>query len=316
MGGVRCTLNRQYNTGREGGFAAVPRNAFDHIINAVFQTMGTGRIIISLGGGVEAYFDESGTHQWSPVLIVAGYISTEALWKKFRKAWAIFLETHCDGDAYFHAKDRIRKDEDRVSRKAVSIIHKSIVCGLAITMKESDFDDLITPGLKNQHGSAYDFCCQAVYDSILNTPEVRELSGEILYVFEQGADGWEKADKRMHNIQNIPSLKRRYRYRNHVFMSKTEAPPLQAADLLAYLVFRTCLDAGAFEEDSLHPVLDALSERAHRRQHFDREEIKKVFFNSLTDISRITDVPLPSLGGWSPGQPTDWSGKMLHWVAG
>ena len=289
-------------------------DAFDHLINVIFQTMDTGRIIISLEG-IEAYFDESGTHAGAPLLIVAGYISTENRWKHFRKAWAEFLVTHCDGDAYFHSKDRIKDSEDRTSRKAVSIIHKSIVVGLAVTMKESDFDDLITPAVRSDLGDAYDFCCQSVYESMVMTPEVQGLEGRILYVFEQGAPRWRKARTRMEKIQSMPALKETYRYQNHVFMTKVQAPPLQAADLFANLLFRTYRDRGNFELDSLHPVLLSLFDSSHRHQQFDRTELKKTIYNSLPDIDRRRGTSLNAvLAGWYPGQPTEWEGKVLEWT--
>jgi hypothetical protein len=288
-------------------------NAFDHFVNVIFQGMDTGRIIMSLEG-IEAYFDESGTHAGSPLLIVAGYISTEALWKRFRKAWAEFLVTHCDADTYFHAKDRIKENEDRTSRKAVAIIHKSIVVGLAVTLKESDFDDLVTPVVRSELGDAYDFCCQVLYESMVMTPEVHGLKGKILYVFEQGAPRWKKARARMEKIQCLPVLKEMYRYKNHVFMTKAEAPPLQAADLFANLLFKTYRDHGNFEPESLHPALLSLFDSSHRHQEMDRTELKKTIYNSLPTIDHKKGTSLAAvLAGWYPGEPTEWEGKTLQW---
>ena len=130
-------------------------------LRMVEVTLPRGGICLAL---VEAYFDESGAQSGAPVLIVAGYISTTVRWLQFQREWSRFLITHCGGATYFHAKDWISNVDDKIFRRVVSLIQKAIVCGLAVTLKIEDFDDLTTPILRKELGDAYDLCCQLVRD--------------------------------------------------------------------------------------------------------------------------------------------------------
>lgn len=251
---------------------------FDWIVDVVFQDNAGDRLIMAL----EAYFDESGTHNGPHSLIVAGYISTAEKWKRFRREWASFLATKCPGEAYFHSKDHIKDDLDPVSRRAVKIIRRNILYGFAVQVDEKAFMCRTTPLIRKKHGQSYDFCCQLILESLVLIPEVRALKGNIFYVFEQGAPHWEKADKRMHKIQLNPELKARYRYADHSFKTKTEASPLQSADILANLTFRTFRDQiETRNENYFHPVLISLIEgERHFLQPMDDAEIKKIIDQS------------------------------------
>jgi hypothetical protein len=58
---------------------------------------------------IQAYFDESGIHQGSNALVIAGYFGTTAQWKAFRKKW---LKVMGDFDfplKDFHTTDLIRQ---------------------------------------------------------------------------------------------------------------------------------------------------------------------------------------------------------------
>ena len=49
---------------------------------------------------LDAYFDDSGTHQGSPAISVAGYMSTPDRWKRFESEWRETLDAY--GVEFFH----------------------------------------------------------------------------------------------------------------------------------------------------------------------------------------------------------------------
>ena len=59
---------------------------------------------------MEAYFDESGTHDGSPVACVAGYLLTEDNARHFNREWNRDLSEF--GLTYFHAKELVQRVPD------------------------------------------------------------------------------------------------------------------------------------------------------------------------------------------------------------
>jgi hypothetical protein len=57
---------------------------------------------------------------------------------------------------------------------------------------------------------------------------------EIAYIFESGHDRQSEAHRFMALTESSPELKTAYRHRSHAFVPKKDAPPLQAADILAW----------------------------------------------------------------------------------
>jgi hypothetical protein len=185
-----------------------------------------------------------------------------------------------------NSTDHIGKVEDDISKKAVTIIGEAIECGGGVTLNPNDFEDLTTPLLRKKLGDAYQFCCQAMLETIIELPEVKALDGKITYVFARGAAHWQKFDKRLHRIEHSEELKKRFRYNTHFFHDMAQTPPLQSADIPANLMFRTYRDHGSFDEGTHHPVLAALAGTkpyAHFLQAIDRAELIKHLRNSIPE---------------------------------
>jgi Protein of unknown function (DUF3800) len=256
----------------------------DHAYDEFFDALScayTGDELGKLIMGIWAYFDESGTHDGAPRMVVAGYVSTTERWRAFKSAWATFLKEDCGGIEYFHSKEHVGPAEDAISKRAVAIIGDAIECGGGVTINPLDFADLTTPKVRKAFGNVYEFCCDAMLETMIDLPQVRAMKGKITYVFARGAPHWKKFDNRLHKIEHNDELK--FRYNTHFFHSMTDAPPLQSADILANLMYRTYRDAGNFNEGSRHPVLAALVKskpRSHFLQDFDREEIERIVWNS------------------------------------
>lgn len=66
---------------------------------------------------IEAYFDESGIHKQAPVCVVAGFYGTGIAWRKFEKRWNTILLDHGLLETGFHSKEFFgRKDKKRIGQ--------------------------------------------------------------------------------------------------------------------------------------------------------------------------------------------------------
>ena len=103
---------------------------------------------------MEAYFDESGIHDKAPVCLVAGFYGSHSAWRKFEKDWNLILKDHGLLALGFHAKvffgrkdgKRIREYEDWSNAKArnflnllVGIVKRSRVCPIGYAVIVEDF---------------------------------------------------------------------------------------------------------------------------------------------------------------------------------
>jgi tRNA nucleotidyltransferase/poly(A) polymerase len=83
-------------------------------------------------------------------------------------------------------------------------------------------------------GHAYPFMCHMAMQS-LGQKIARERPGEeIAYIFESGDEHQAEAHTFMSNVLHSPEMKEAYLYKSHAFVPKQDAPPLQAADFLAW----------------------------------------------------------------------------------
>jgi hypothetical protein len=115
-------------------------------------------------------------------------------------------------------------------------------------------------------------------------PQVKALSGDIVYVFEKGGPKWEKADKQMNKIDGHPQLRAKYRYKDHIFLTKLEAAPLQTADSLANLKWKAIRDTVALHGES-HPLLKILENNPAQRpiwyDEFHEQKLATVIGDSI-----------------------------------
>jgi hypothetical protein len=166
---------------------------------------------------LEAYFDESGTHQGSPVLCVAGYVFEKDNARKLSAEWAHMLEEY--GLKYFHMKEcapcrenfsHLNMDQcDAVARHAYGLIKQYMTVGYAVTVATNYFHLIPNFGL---FSSPYTFGCWQVLMAIRNWSNTVGFFGKISYFFEAGHPSQAESDSIMAALVRNLYLEKAYRY--------------------------------------------------------------------------------------------------------
>lgn len=233
----------------------------------VFHNWKPDRLFVHL----TAYIDESGTHNGSPVTIMAGWIGKAGRWHQFDQRWNRLLSKQ--GLSYVHAKDlaqgsRLFKDHNdwphdrrnKLFHRFGRLAFRHALFGLTITLRNNDYDQVYKSPLKRepkklQLSTAYGICFQYFINStFLHLSELGLNDNlNINFIFE---DGHRHADNA---LQMYQTGFRKYAPKERVeavkgvsFLNKREFPALQAADFLAYRAFQV-EDKGRFEASRGHP---------------------------------------------------------------
>jgi len=255
---------------------------------------------------VEAYFDESGAHNESPVLCVAGYIFEKDSCIKMNEEWSLVLEKFnlpffrmsaiAPGSKPFF--NELTKDQRiQVVKDMISIIKKRASSGIAITVEPKMYDEIV---LKSPEiGSAYTCLLHMCVTAVRSWADENKYNGKIAYFFEGGHRSAHEANHYMTRIFKIPRLRAAHRYSSHSFVDKKEVKPLQAADLLAWQWLK---DRKRNMEGNLSHRLDLqalVMDRIppHHVMHFDKKKLQ-----ILSSIIYRNKYPLtyPGIFGLSP----------------
>ena len=193
------------------------------------------------------FFDESGTHLGSPVLVVAGYVATPEKWLAFDSQWKEVLDS--EGLPYFHMnayENRKGLYADWDSRKRVeflkrlmSIIHSTDHAGFMGAVEMEPYERLtrLNPeyaqSIPKPHVIASTGCVAKIR---LWAVDQRSTDNFVL-TFEKGAEHSGKLGEAFTEKKHAGKL-REYRIEHFSFGEKKEHPALQAADLLAYEVWK------------------------------------------------------------------------------
>jgi len=201
--------------------------------------------ILLPGGGwivnfAEFYVDESGTHDDSEILSVAGYLFEKSRAIEFDEEWKKVLDD--EGLPYFRMSACAHQTEpfenksipecDMIERKIIALTKDKSIFGFAINLNETEYDSI---GPKHSDvGSAYSFCLRQCLTAIRSWVRESGFDGEIAYFFEAGHRHQSEAGRIMERVFRESRLRADYRYSAHAFADKAKTRPLQAADLLAW----------------------------------------------------------------------------------
>jgi Protein of unknown function (DUF3800) len=226
---------------------------------------------------LEAYIDESGREQQSQVFGVSGYAFYPGMAAKFVDAWEPLW-----GGRSFHMKDFIalqgvfkgmkREEQSRLIVEAVKVINSHIRFGVCISCYLDEVRELAPRWIRG-FGHAYSICAHLV---LCQMGEIARKGENISYIFEDGHPDCGEADDFISGARRSYAYRKLYHYRSHAFVLKSDAVPLQAADMLAWewTKFKDeTLDKGMRD---LRKSLRALFE-AHPKQY---------------KVAHITGVPL------------------------
>lgn len=206
---------------------------------------------------IKLFVDESGTHEGSPIVSVAGYMARGLKWQKFTTEWRRVLKPR--GIEIFHATDcaALRgefqgwtpENRDKLVRSLLPIIPK-YAFGYAVAVKLNEVDKLLEhrPDLRKFHKDPYAACFQWMLMSVLN--DLREMATEprpisVIHEFNDFRDSATAA------FETVRASRGGEAYVSLTFARKQDFVPLQAADTLAYEAAKRILHQDGPERRSL-----------------------------------------------------------------
>ncbi len=168
---------------------------------------------------LRAFMDESGTHDQSPILLIAGVVSTKGKWRIFDKKWREVLADHSVD--FVHGKD-LRKStgaffgwsdakQNDFSSRLLDISYRYVGFGLTMRLDRNDFKEVYREGerpRKLQLQSAYGLLFRAWVEQarrIANELYADQAASGIYVMLEEGPKAGAAMDvfRDMRNAQTI-----------------------------------------------------------------------------------------------------------------
>jgi hypothetical protein len=195
---------------------------------------------------LNGYFDESGTHDASRTISVAGYLSTPDRWCNFDKAWKAALDDF-DLD-FFHMTDFVARkgdyenwsDEVRGERIArlIKIINDHAMASVGFALPLRDYYSTFSKSAKRYSGGAYGLAAISCFMDAALAIQPPILDAKIAYIFESGVKGKGQVMKVFDKAYEDANLRKKRYMLSLGYKDKRDFRPLQAADILAYELYR------------------------------------------------------------------------------
>jgi hypothetical protein len=234
-------------------------NAFRHYLHTVFlgSAQPEKRLLIAFSmTEFTAYFDES--HGREDAYAVAGYVAPVGQWVELAREFRELGRQ--EGFTVLHKSDlehnivgsefewpdldtaEKRAKKLRINSRACRIIKRRVNAGFAAAVKKSVWESVVTTGpWGNVLGkSFYAAGVYACLHLVSMWADRFSRNDPIRYVYEEGADGRDEAEKMLRQVKRDRKRKQVYRFSGYSFESKNDPNfvPLQAADFLAYESYR------------------------------------------------------------------------------
>ena len=253
----------------------------------------------------EVYWDDSGTHEGSPIAIAACYISTVKGWTKFVEEFNDIRHSeefdcfHMADFAAYHEKDRKPWcDWDYVKRKRVygriaGALNPNKRVGFGFAVPKEPFDRLLAPlpeKLKDDIGRYhYTYAVRCVMGAIQQWREQSLLTNKpIQYIFDHGNLNEPEIARMWHEISRIHMPFERYGMEKdgYSFQCRCAFKPLQAADILAWQLnshMQKVILAGKDDVKDMHRNMRILRENQSVDLYFmDERQLAENFANDLS----------------------------------
>jgi hypothetical protein len=195
-----------------------------------------------------AYFDDSGTHEGSNVILAAGFIGSVEEWTRFDPAWRARLES--EGLTNFHMTDCVvGKNQFATWREArrdlliddlSALLGSSDLLGINAVVHRADWESVVLgefPDVVDVVDSPYYCVMSACIQQAILHMKGRYGAGEHIAII------YDDRPQDTTRQRNLPNL-----YEAHPFWgpsivsispgSSVKLPPLQAADLFANELYR------------------------------------------------------------------------------
>jgi hypothetical protein len=254
---------------------------------------------------VRGYFDDSGTHGGSGVVLMAGVFGHENQWDYFCDLWAKKLADPSPGKlplARFHMAECQSADGDFLGWKRhetdflvhelTDIILKTGIYGLAGGVERKAYDELMVGAHRRLLGDAETFCIINCFIKVIAWAKLFAPGHDIAMIFD------DRPHKRI-DVQKIHKVYEDVKNREGgsmiasiTFANSSKVLPLQAADLFAWQYYRDELDilAGRINKQRLRrgQIARLIKGKRFRTEFCDRNGIIRMVTNeNVTDPDRL-----------------------------
>jgi hypothetical protein len=206
------------------------------------------------------YFDDSGTHDDSEIIVWAGFVGSEDQWAGLTTAWTAKLAAPLPGKPplrRFHMSKCEARDGEFIDYSVAekdALIHDfrhliidSNVIGRAFAVERQEWDRRVVGAYQILFGDAEGYCFAECISFALAQARENEADKKIKLIFD---DRSERAavhrmlGDRYKNFYDGNPAHPDYPHLGDVsFKSSYKEEPLQAADMLAWETYRVALDA-------------------------------------------------------------------------
>ena len=263
------------------------------------------RFVLVLHG----YFDESGTHSNSKAISVAGYLATSDQWQKFDVEWKQAME---DFELeFFHMTDFVARrapydkwdDDQRRERlsRLIELINGNVFAGIGFALPMSEYYKAFSKRAKEYCGGAYGLAATVCFMDAAMAVKDEHPKARIAYIFEQGVKGRGQVMKIFDHACDDPKLRDDRRLLSLKYENKRDFRPLQAADILAYELYRHLpIQIGESQQSPRLSVLNSLTKCPRNYwKTFDEETMCK--------FARVIDAAAQHYGSKGPRTRKRWS---------
>jgi Protein of unknown function (DUF3800) len=260
---------------------------------------------------MEIYWDDSGTHDASPIAVAACYVADSAQWKEFVRNWDEARDE--EGFDHFHMKDFMAKPENgkkpfcdwdkrkknQVYSRLASIINTRVRMGFGFGVHAQAFDKYAPEHLKKEIcPDAFTFAVQCAMSLVTDWYSKYGQGKGIQYVFDdrpgmgkvrQLFDVLKENKILSEGLGVRPDMAEGFSYQNSKYFK-----PLQAADMLAWNFHAHLRDVilKGFPDTSpyIRPYFAKLRDDRAMRLGFLTEEQVKVSFETLDSTEQEVGV--------------------------
>lgn len=212
---------------------------------------------------LQAFIDASGTGstQWEPFIVLAGFISTAEVWAQFSDAWQAELDRnpilpYFKMNEAFHPNAYNLKNknpfdgwkEEDIQKKVfkfLNIIKEFSLGRIHVWLDKREFDRLVIKAVpKSERDNPYVLCFQVLILKVISSQVKYKIHFPVDFIFdEEGTIGkeslnWYKELKENH----VPPQYHLFFGSPPIFRDDKLFLPLQAADVYAWLIRRHLID--------------------------------------------------------------------------
>lgn len=231
---------------------------------------------------LQGYFDESGTHADSDSVVLAGFLSTFERWQQFEAEWNKSLAEY--DLPFFHMTDFANQvghyaswsEDMRRARlgRLLEIVHGHAMASYGVSLSKKVFEAAFTPSAKRVVGNPYSFA--ALHCFLLVGTDLRQLDGEAwaTHILESGANGTGEILSAYDFLVKIDAteLTRMVSLR---FEDKRLFVPLQAADILAYEMYKEHSNQVGVRHQQQRYPFHLLYQMPHNWKFFGEQDIRE-----------------------------------------